>query len=371
MIFINECKEFFRDKINLIFPIAFPLILILLLGNMLSNLNYADPEVGFIKAEYIIATEQQMEQEMVLSFLASLNDTNSILMAESISETSSKEKIALGELDALVIFGGDLIEIYEGDEEIKNRTFSAVMNGFVQNKKAVMSIMKGMQEGDLKDNTLAISTETIRKSYTTKKDFDKNRSMLDYYGVSMIILIVFVGGIGGFSSFGNERTNKTINRLIASPMNRSSIFIQKVMGLMLGYFIEIAVIMIVGATLFDVHYANNLIDNILLFSLFLVTMVSLGCVGVSLGLVMKGNPLLIFGPVLWLMMFFGGTFSKDVYIEGLTPKLPVYQLQQAAFGLTIFGHKEKVMAILLVEILVTFVFIFIGVARFNKMQEQK
>ena len=176
------------------------------------------------------------------------------------------------------------------------------------------------------------------------------------------------GGIGCFTSFGDERKNKTILRLIASPLKRTNIFMQKVFGMMLSAGIEIGVIMIVGTAFFNVHYANNFSDNLLLFLFFFISMMTLSCVGVSLGLLIKGNPLLIFGPILWLMMFFSGTFSKELYIEGVTPYIPIYQLQQAAFQLILFSKKEKVLFIILIELIIGITFTIFGVIKFNKMQ---
>lgn len=100
-------------------------------------------------------------------------------------------------------------------------------------------------------------------------------------------------------------------------------------------------------------------------------MMTLSCVGVSLGLFVKGNPLIKFGPILWLMMFFSGTFSKELYIKGVTPYIPMYQLQQAAFELTIFSKKEKVLFIILIELIISIIFIVFGVIKFNKMQDER
>ncbi len=352
MIFLNECKAFFRDHMNLFFLVVFPLTMILLLGNMLEDLDYADADVGKIKAEYIIGTDVS-ETVMIEGFIASMNASGNITFTEAFNADSAKNKVAMKELDAFIEFNSNNVNLFEGENLVKNRTFFAIINGFLQNKKAPQ------QNVD------------IKKSFTTKKEFDKNRSMLDYYGVSMIILVVCAGGIGCFTSFGDEIKNKTMRRLIVSPMNRTNIFMQKVFGAMLSSGVEIGVIMIVGTLFFNVHYASNIIDNLLLFLLFFISMMTLSCVGVSLGLFVKGNPLIKFGPILWLMMFFSGTFSKELYIKGVTPYIPMYQLQQAAFELTIFSKKEKILFIILIELIISIIFIVFGVIKFNKMQDER
>lgn len=350
MVFINECKVFFRDRMNLFFIVVFPLIMILLLGNMLKDFDYADADIGNIKAEYIIESDAN-EKVLIEGFIMGINETGKVVLTQAVDANNAKNKIATGDLDAFVEFKSNSVGLFEGENEIKNRTFFAIINGYLQNKKVPQ------QNIDLK------------KSFTTKKDFDKNRSMLDYYGVCMIILVSCAGGIGCFTSFGDERKNKTIQRLIASPMNRTNIFMQKVFGMMLSSCVEIGVIMVVGTIFFNVHYANNFLDNLLLFLFFFTSMMALSCVAVSLGLFVKGNPLLMFGPIFWLMMFFSGTFSKELYIKGVSPYIPMYQLQQAAFELTIFSKKEKVLYIIALELLIAIIFIVFGVVKFNKMQD--
>lgn len=371
MILLNECREFFRDRTNIFFTMAFPLILILLLGNMLNNQNVADSEVGYLKTGILIESKLPMDQVMIETFLSNINNTGSIEMAKYSSKEAAMNQVAAGELDGFVIFKDDVIEIYEGDDLIKNRTFSAIINGFLQNRKAIISILSNRADNSVGVDDDSLNQVMTNKSYTTKRDFDKNRSMIDYYGVCMIILIVGLGGIAGFSSFGNERKNKTINRLIASPMSRTQIFLQKVLGMMLTSTLEIAVIMLVGTTFFGVNYANNIGDNILLFTLFFVSMMMMGCIGVAFSLCLKGNPLFIFGPILWLMMFFSGTFSKELYIESISPYMPMYQLQQVAFGLISFGHREKVIIILGIELIIIAVCSLLGIVRFNKIQEER
>lgn len=349
MVFLNECRVFFRDYTNLLFIVVFPLTMILLLGNMLKDLDYADAEVGKINAEFIIGTDV-IETRAIEAFIENINAYGNINLTQASDANRAKNKIANKELDAFVEFNGENINLFEGENEIKNRSFFAILNGFLQNIKVPQHNVE------------------VQKSFITKKEFDKNRSMLDYYGVCMIILVSCAGGIGCFTSFGDERKNKTLLRLIASPIKRTNIFMQKVFGMMLSAGVEIAVIMIVGTVFFNVHYANNFFDNLLLFLFFFISMMTLSCVGVSLGLFLKGNPLLMFGPILWLMMFFSGTFSKELYIEEITPFIPMYQMQQAAFQLILFSKKEKVLLIILIELIIGIAFIIFGVIKFNKLQ---
>lgn len=371
MIFVNEFREFIRDHSNLFFIVAFPLILILLLGTMLSKLNYADEEVGFIEAEYQVDTLNTTEQTMITAFISSLNETGSVKMKEAVSTEQAKAKIQEESLDALVVFSDGEIQLFEGKNDIKNRSLKAILNGYLQNKKSVIATLSAIKDEKLSYVMAEDLMLNQKRDFTTETEFNKNRTMMDYYGVTMIVMIVFIGGMGGFAGFENERKNGTINRLIASPLSKNRIYIEKVFGMMLSSVLEILVLMIASVLLFRVKYAATLSDNFLLFLLFFITMFMMGSIGISVGLFMRGNPTLIFGPVLWIMMFFSGTYSKETFIEGVSPYLPIYQIQQAAFGLTVFGKRDKALVIIAIELVVTLIAMGLGIIKFRHVQQEK
>lgn len=134
MVFLNECRVFFRDYTNLLFIVVFPLTMILLLGNMLKDLDYADAEVGKINAEFIIGTDV-IETRAIEAFIENINAYGNINLTQASDANRAKNKIANKELDAFVEFNGENINLFEGENEIKNRSFFAILNGFLQNIK--------------------------------------------------------------------------------------------------------------------------------------------------------------------------------------------------------------------------------------------
>ena len=208
-------------------------------------------------------------------------------------------------------------------------------------------------------------------NFVEEKEFTANRSMLDYYGVSMIAMMVFVGSIIGAGTFGEEIRLKTVNRLIGSPVSRTKIFIQKVIGQIPSAMIEIVVVMVVSVLFFNVHYATTVGGNLFLFSLFLLSSFTMLIVGIVIGMFVKANPTLIIMPPLWFMMFVGGTFTKEINIKGVTENMPIYHLQQAAFDITIFGRTGKATNMMLIETVIIIIMAVIGVVKFNTMKEAR
>ena len=66
----------------------------------------------------------------------------------------------------------------------------------------------------------------------------------------------------------------------------------------------------------------------------------------------------------WALLFFSGSFSKQVFIEGLGDKLP-YIVQQAAFRLTLYGENNGALAVIAVSLAVTVAVSLIGAAIFR------
>ncbi len=71
-------------------------------------------------------------------------------------------------------------------------------------------------------------------------------------------------------------------------------------------------------------------------------------------------------PVLWVLMFFSGTFSKEIYIEGITNRSPIWLLQNAAFDLTVFGRGEKCLWALLISGIILAVATLAGALLYNR-----
>ena len=70
-------------------------------------------------------------------------------------------------------------------------------------------------------------------------------------------------------------------------------------------------------------------------------------------------------PLTWALLFFSGSFSKQVFIEGFSDKLPPYIVQQAVFRLTLYGESDSALAVIAVCLAVTAAVSLIGAAIFR------
>lgn len=365
-VLIKECKETFRDKANLFFILLFPSLLVCLLGNLLTFMDKADNTVGSIDIAYVVETTDPAGVASIESFLESMAGNSSIHLQQTSDIEQAKAQVSAGELTAAVVFEQPLrVSLFEGSDHTKNRALQSVFTAFSQTAGAVNTVLHNAPE-----QVHNLSTGESESSFVQQKDLGVNRTMLDYYAVAMTVMILFMGGMGGALSFQLERKGGTVNRLFISPKNKVSLYLQKVLGAVPQAVLQVGIVMLTSTLLFGAHYAASWQHNLLLFSMFFVCGLSVIAVCSIVGLFLRANAMLVLMPIFWAVMFISGTFSKEIYIEGLTPYSPIYLIQNAAFDLTVFGRTGQALTVLGVCAVLFVAALGIGAAIFSKRGEK-
>ncbi len=362
-IVIKETKEFVREKIYLFFFILFPVILVFLLGNLLNSTDIADEAIGQLKVQYVIDTEDPFSVAAIQSFAESVSDGSHIFFEQTDQPEAARKLAGENKITALVLFTGSplQVQIYEGTNMIQNRTVEAVLNGFAQNSMTIAAVMKNSPQ---RMSSLSMTQE----SYTRQKDLGVNRSMIDYYAVAMVVMIAFMSMMVGAGAFTSEKESKTINRLIMAPQSKVSMFLQKVAGMMPQTLLQVTIIMGASILIFHAHYGATMEANLYLFLMFIVITFCMISIGAVIGLGIKGSPSSIIMPVVWVMLFFGGTYSKELHIKGVSDLLPNYIFQQAAFEVAVFSRYDTANKIIIGCLAVTVLALAAGAFLFNRKE---
>lgn len=360
-VIIKELKEMFRSGDQLFFVIFFPSLMVFLLGTLLEDLNIADYDIGEIKLGYCSDGGSDTAEQ----YFKSLEEKGIISLEYFDSTDEAIEEIKAERLTACAESGDSEITLYLGDEGVKNRSLTAMTQGFLYMHQTYTACAANM------DNPMRlIKMQPSEQDYTKAKELGIERSMIDYYAIAMTVMIMFMGSlVGGGETFFSEVKNKTMNKLYISPLSRSKIFLAKVIGCLPVAVIEVAVIMIVSTVFFKAHYASNAADNLLLFAMLLSAALAIFSVGIFVGLSLKKiSPAALFQLLSWIMLFFSGSFSKEIYIEGFSNYLPPYLIQQAAFELTLFGNRTAAAQVISVSSVILAVFIILGAVKFNRKE---
>ena len=353
-IILNEIRSYYRNGSNLFFTILFPSICVFFLGTFIGALsNQADKPVGDLSVCYCVSNADEMSSAAFERFLASLEDNN-ILSAE---RKASFDGIPDG-CDAFFELDDGEIIIHNGKNNIKNRTVKALLDGYNQSAWAYTAAAK--------ENPSALSyISADTESYLSGKDLGMNRSMMDYYAVSMTVMIMFFGScLGGASNYSDEHSNHTISRLYASPVSRTAIFFGKIIGSLPMALLQVFTVAFVSTAFYGAHYCDTVKENLLLFTMFICVSLAALTFGMLVNLLFPSLPSsMVLMPLIWIMMFLSGTFTKDIFIEGLSDKLPMYAVQQAAFDLTVFSRGEKALHVTLISIAVFVLLLIIGAVK--------
>ncbi|MDE5578219.1 MAG: ABC transporter permease [Oscillospiraceae bacterium] len=363
-IIINQFRAFLRSGGGLFFSLFFPSICTFFLGTFLEKVQVSDYTVGEINLAYCIESADGISAASFENFIKGL-DSDGVISAEKVSPEDIGK--AAENSSAAVALNGSDITIYLGSDNIKNRTVKALFDGYVQVSGAYMSAVSV--------NPLAILNIDMdtEDSFVREKDFGKTRTMMDYYAVSMAVMIVFMGScMGGASAYSDEHNYCTMNRLTASPVSRMKIYIGKIIGSMPMLILQIAAIMLTSTLLFGASYCSTAGGNILLAVMLICCSMAALAAGMLVNLLLPKIPTpAILMPVLWMMLFYSGVYAKDVTIDGFSDVLPPYKMNQAAADLTIFSRPEKALQITVYALIIFAVLVLIGALKVNIRRKGK
>jgi len=358
-IILNEIRSNLRNKTTIFLSFLFPSLCVFFLGTFLEKVETSDAAVGELSIAYCMENASEHHAVAFGNFINSLVDKD-VLTAEKVTAEQIREykfKFPPGNFDsgnfdsekysALIELDGSEFTIYYGSDAIKNRTVKAMLEGYNQ-------IYAVYEAAALANPSAMSSIEISNGRFVSNNSFGKSRTMMDYCAVTMAVVITFFGAVSlGACTYADEYANRTIERLNASLVSPSAVFFGKIIGTLPVVFIQTISVMLSSTLLFGAHYCDTFGGNLLLFVLFICASLDAVSVGVLFNLFFPKVPALpIFMPVLWLAMFLSGTFTPDIYISGLTECMPMYQIQRAAFDLTVFGKNERIVRVVLISLVV-------------------
>jgi ABC-2 type transport system permease protein len=352
-----------RDKGGVFFVMLFPTLLVFILGNMLAFMDNPDEKIEPIAIAYALELSDPAEVAVVEGFLASIEEGGGIAFTRVDDTAGSLDALERGELSALVLFKDPfVIEITDGVDRIQNRAVHAIFESVSRIAASYVAV------ADIDPQLLGrIASQDATTSLVALKDAQHARSMLDYYAVTMIVMILFMGsGIGGASILYEDRKNGTLRRIQASPASKLSIYLQYVGSTLLQNVLQVGVVMLTSTLLLGAHLATTPLDNLLLFGTMFFAGMAISCLMMLVSLYIKGSPTYAVMGVMWVLLFMSGTFSKDINIPGFTEHSPIYLIQQAAFDLTVFGRAEKCLVVLALSVTVVVLSSALGTLLFRR-----
>lgn len=301
-IFIKELKQNLRNKKSMGLMILFPIVLMLVLGTALSGVVDTSGEFKSMSVIYT-NTDTQSFGQAFNAFVDKGQETG-IKFHEAKNESQGIESIKNDKYSCFIKVTPTGIEFYKN----KRFTFQAslvqgILDSFLQRYDAVAAIAK--------TNPAAIKAVLADNSkprlVTTSSLKHKKLKSMDYFAVTILTLIIMYSALSASSSIGQERSGKTANRLLSSPLRRHELLIGKMLGVLGVTLLQGMVVLLFSKYLLKTYWGDHLGTVLLIIIAEIMMAVSFG---IATMLLIKGNAgNAIINTAIPIIVFLGGGYG--------------------------------------------------------------
>jgi len=335
---LRVVRQVMRDRRTVALIVIGPL-LVLTLGAILFRAKPAKIPLGFVNEDQGINSQISgsinLGQRIVDELAA--NDTLVIIKLQA---NAIEGKLRDGTVQAVIVFPQDFTSDFvkskqvvlnlqlEGSNPERSLLITAQVN------QAAMRALANLGGTGVRAGTTAVGSAlqpvTVQATYLYGgPEFDT----MDYIApVYIALLAMFFVFLLACVAFLRERSQGTLERLMATPVNRVEIVLGYMIGLGIFAIVQVAVILFFTVWVLTIHYHGSLALLFLIIAL-------LAIVGVNLGILASAFArtefqVLQFIPILILpQIFLSGTFwavsDMPAYLQPLAYAMPLYYANSA------------------------------------------
>ncbi|PEP82240.1 ABC transporter permease [Bacillus pseudomycoides] len=314
---IMHIKRDFRDIRTLVFMLAFPIVLMLVLGTALTNaFNGEGQSIKDIQVLYKDEASSTFSQ----SFEAFAKETSKsgIHFKKASNEIDGKEEVKQNKYAGYLEMNKDGVKLYESDRNsVEGSIIEGMLTTFVDKYNVAVEVAKV----DLSKVSTVISNGN-HEDYIKETSLQaaKKPSSMDYYAIVMTTMIALYAAMGASYLIRGERLRKTGDRLIAAPVSKAEIFIGKIFGSLVAN--TLCLLLVVFFSKFV--YKANWGDHLGVIFLILLTEVLLAIsFGLGIGYITKTGEAskAIIMVVVQLASIFGGAYFvvEENVVTNLSP----------------------------------------------------
>ncbi|WP_144561258.1 ABC transporter permease [Bacillus mycoides] len=314
---IMHIKRDFRDVRTLVFMLAFPIVLMLVLGTALSNAFNSDSHsIKDIQVLYKDETSSEFSQSFEM-FAEEVSKSG--IHFKKVSEgIDGKEEVKQNKYAAYVELNKDGVKFYGSDRSsVEGSIIEGILTAFVDKYNVAVEVAKV----DLSKVNEVISNGN-HNDYIKETSLQaaKKPGSMDYYAVVMTTMIALYAAMGASFLIRGERLRKTGDRLIAAPISKAEIFIGKVLGSLVANALCLLLVVLFSKFVFQANWGDHLgiIFLILLTEVFLAISFGLG-IGYMTKTGESSRAIIMI--VVQLASIFGGAYFvvEENFVTNLSP----------------------------------------------------
>jgi len=332
--FIMGFKYLWKDPVTVVVIIAFPIAIILVLGTALNNLFSA--EVTFEAAPVAVVAEVDSPLAMFIEYDA----VQRFFIPEFTDITQAEEMVAAGKVSAAFVdqgFGQPVLVLMPPNPDTMAQIALAVIDSYQQiGAAATIAIMAGR-------NPLSLIGQEVQ--VTSQPLGTRTPGAMDYYAVTMIIMILLYTGLNGMELFHKGLFSETGSRMRLSPISKPALIGGLLTASTLTSFLQGMITFVFTAAVYGVYWGNRIPLVILTF--FAMVLFSQALCILLIVVFKKKN--VVAG--ITQMLFFATTFVSSGYVPisfGVLDRVfrfaPNALAHSVVFG-AIYGGDERWMMI--------------------------
>lgn len=300
-----EVKRDFRDVKTLAFLIAFPIVLMLILGTALSKTFTTSIPIKNVHVIYKDTTTNSEFSNYFKEFVKASSKSDIYFKSASTNQNGEKE-VKRNKYDGYVLIQNEGIKLYLNESNsVEGSVIQGMLASFVDKYNVASEVAK-VDRSQIKKVFLPNKHDYIKE---TSINAGKQPSSMDYYAIAMTTMIALFTAMSAINLINGERTRKTADRLLVSPVRKSEIFIGKIFGSMVVNFFCLCLILLFSKIFFKAYWGNHLglVLLLILTEVFLATSFGLAVSYLTKSSASSRSIVMV---VVQLSSFFGGAYFK-------------------------------------------------------------
>ena len=252
----KELMHFFKNKMDIVTMVIFPIVLILVMGTSLKGIMNVDTNI--FKDEVVYYSIDCKNNTYINNFeiIKSNLEKNYNIKFKLIEDIITvKENVNLEKSLAYISINNNGYEFYrnENGENISQKIFRNMFEQFLHKNSLVETISE--------NNINIVNYKSINEQVINLKEENINSNGVDSYTyytfAELVLIILYISSITSISLYKEKYLN-TMSRMRICNISYLSILTSKVvLGIIIGI-IQISVVFIVSRFMLNVNWGNNL-----------------------------------------------------------------------------------------------------------------
>lgn len=347
--------------------LAFPIILMLILGSALSNDFDKKIKVDNIRVLYTDSASQEVSSYFQ-AFIKEAKESG-IDFKKAVDGTNGQNEVKENNYTAF-------IEVTDKGFKLMGSSQNSIEESILQGSLTAFADKYNLSAAIASVDPAKVSTvltSGTNHNYIIERSLQtaKEPSSMDYYAIAMTTMIALYAAMYGMGLLRDERVKHTFIRLIAAPIRKGEIFLGKIMGCVLVNMICIVTIVFFSQYVYKAYWGDHLgfIFLILISEIFLA--VSFG-LGISCIAKTQEAARTITTLVIQLASFFGGAYFKIDNPTGIfkfiTDLSPLTWVNRAITRIIYANDLTAVMLPIILNMSISFLFLMIAIISLQRRE---